>query len=95
VLWREWHRNRPSKLGRRLWAALLIICWSIVAWGTYELIAGLEQLGSRSIDAGYGILLWLTIKTFDRCVGRMPESCSPVPLPALAVSTEPALAVMS
>ena len=35
---REWHRNRPSTLGRRLWAALLIICWSIVAWGTFELI---------------------------------------------------------
>jgi ABC-type transport system involved in multi-copper enzyme maturation permease subunit len=57
VLWREWHRNQPSKLGRRLWAALLIICWSIVAWGTYELITGLERVGSGSLGAGYGILL--------------------------------------
>ena len=57
VLWREWHRNRPSKLGRRLWATLLIICWSIVAWGTYELITGSERVGSSSLDAGYGILL--------------------------------------
>ena len=41
------------------------------------------------------LLLWLTIKTFDRCVGRMPESGSPVPSPSLAASKEPALAVMS
>lgn len=40
------------------------------------------------------LLLWLTIKTFDRCVGRMPESGSPVPSPSLAASKEPALAVM-
>ncbi len=57
VLWREWHRNRPSKLGRRLWAALLIICWLIVAWGTYELITGSERVGSSSLGEGYGILL--------------------------------------
>jgi len=57
VLWREWHRNRPSKLGRRLWATLLVICWSIVAWGTYELITGLERIGSSSLGAGYGLLL--------------------------------------
>ncbi len=52
VLWREWHRNRPSKLGRRLWATLLIICWSVVAWGTYELIMGLEADGPGSLSAG-------------------------------------------
>jgi ABC-type transport system involved in multi-copper enzyme maturation permease subunit len=40
------------------------------------------------------LLLWLTIKTFDRCVGRMPESGAPVPSPSLAASKEPALAVM-
>jgi ABC-type transport system involved in multi-copper enzyme maturation permease subunit len=57
VLWREWHRNRPSKLGRRLWATLLIICWSVVAWGTYELITGSERHGSGSLGGGYAILL--------------------------------------
>jgi ABC-type transport system involved in multi-copper enzyme maturation permease subunit len=57
VLWREWHRNRPSKLGRRLWATLLIICWSIVAWGTYGLITGLDERASNSLDAGYALLL--------------------------------------
>ena len=52
MLWREWHRNRPSKLGRRLWATLLIICWSIVAWGTYEMITGFDRVGSSSLDGG-------------------------------------------
>jgi hypothetical protein len=41
------------------------------------------------------LLLWLTIKTFDRCVGRMPESGAPVPSPSLAASKKPALEVMS
>ncbi len=43
------------------------------------------------------LLLWLTIKTFDRCVGRMPESGSaaPAPSPSPAAPTEPVLAVMS
>ena len=35
-MWREWHHSRPSKLERRLWAVLLLICWAMVAWGTYE-----------------------------------------------------------
>ena len=34
------------------------------------------------------LLLWLTIKTFDRCVGRMPESGLAVPSPSLAASKE-------
>ena len=58
VLWREWHRNRPSKLGRRLWATLLIVCWSIVAWGTYELVTGSDPGASRSLMQGYGLLLF-------------------------------------
>jgi len=41
------------------------------------------------------LLLWLTIKTFDRCMDRMPESSSPVPAPARALSNEPAVVVMS
>jgi hypothetical protein len=41
------------------------------------------------------LLLWLTIKTFDRCVGRMPESSSPAPSPSVTLSNEPALAVIS
>ena len=33
-----------------------------------------------------GSLLWLTIKTFDRCMGRMPDSDSRAPAPEPAVS---------
>jgi ABC-type transport system involved in multi-copper enzyme maturation permease subunit len=38
VLWREWHRNRPSRFARRLWLLLLALPWALAAWGTYELI---------------------------------------------------------
>jgi hypothetical protein len=37
-------------------------------------------------------LLWLTIKTFDRALGRLPESGSHMPSPRMAASTKPALA---
>jgi ABC-type transport system involved in multi-copper enzyme maturation permease subunit len=40
VLWREWHRNRPSKLARWLWLIILLIVWSLAAWGTYRVVAG-------------------------------------------------------
>ena len=44
VLWREWHRNRPSKLARRLWAGLLLVTWALAAWGAYVIAAkGLIQ----------------------------------------------------
>jgi ABC-type transport system involved in multi-copper enzyme maturation permease subunit len=38
VLWREWHRNRPSRLARWLWAGLLAVTWTMAAWGTYRVI---------------------------------------------------------
>lgn len=38
VLWREWHRNRPSRLGRLLWACILGVTWIMAAWGTREAI---------------------------------------------------------
>ena len=48
VMWREWHRGRPSKLGRSLWALLLLICWLLVAWGTREMMIGGEGQPARS-----------------------------------------------
>jgi ABC-type transport system involved in multi-copper enzyme maturation permease subunit len=38
VLWREWHRNRPSKLARWLWRGMLFVTWAMAAWGTYKII---------------------------------------------------------
>ena len=50
VLWREWSRNRPSKLARRLWAVLFLIIWMSMAWGTYESISE----GTDQADNGFG-----------------------------------------
>jgi ABC-type transport system involved in multi-copper enzyme maturation permease subunit len=57
VMWREWHRNRPSRLARRLWAVLLVICWLLVAWGTYQMIADGEGQPARAISSGYVLML--------------------------------------
>ena len=57
VMWREWHRGQPSKLGRRLWAVLLLICWSLVAWGTYKSITDGEGQPGRSMSSGYVLML--------------------------------------
>ena len=38
VLWREWHRNQPSRLARVLWVTVLSLTWILAAWGSYELI---------------------------------------------------------
>lgn len=38
VLWREWHRSRPSRLARLIWAILFISTWGLAAWGTVDII---------------------------------------------------------
>jgi hypothetical protein len=53
VLWREWHRNRPSKLARRLWAGLLLVAWGLAAWGTYGIITEGVSTGSSPFVAGF------------------------------------------
>jgi hypothetical protein len=40
------------------------------------------------------LLVWLTIKTFDRCVGRVPESAGPVHSPQPTKPEELAAAVI-
>ena len=57
VLWREWSRNRPSKLARRLWALLLLIIWASMAWGTYEAIN--EGTGPSSGGFHFGFMMLL------------------------------------
>jgi ABC-type transport system involved in multi-copper enzyme maturation permease subunit len=50
VLWREWHRSRPLRLERWLWAGLMAVTWSLAAWGTVTSInAGIAD-GSREFD---------------------------------------------
>jgi ABC-type transport system involved in multi-copper enzyme maturation permease subunit len=57
VLWREWHRNQPSRLGRLLWRAMLAVSWILAALGTYELIN--EGHGTASHRLGMGLEIQL------------------------------------
>jgi ABC-type Na+ efflux pump permease subunit len=58
VLWREWHRNRPSRLARRLWAILLVVTWIMAAWGTYDIITeGIAQPRPNALVFGFLIQL--------------------------------------
>jgi hypothetical protein len=38
VLWREWHRNRPSRLARRIWEGLMAVTALVAAVGTYDVV---------------------------------------------------------
>ena len=49
VLWREWHRNRPSRWERRIGWGLAVVCWGMVLMGVYATITqgpsnGMQQL---------------------------------------------------
>jgi ABC-type transport system involved in multi-copper enzyme maturation permease subunit len=57
VLWREWSRNQPSKLGRRLWAVLMLIIWASMAWGTYEALT--DGMNPSSDGFGFGLMILL------------------------------------
>jgi ABC-type transport system involved in multi-copper enzyme maturation permease subunit len=57
VLWREWSRNQPSRLARRLWAVLFLIIWTSMAWGTYESISDGTNQSANGFGFGMMILL--------------------------------------
>jgi ABC-type transport system involved in multi-copper enzyme maturation permease subunit len=57
VLWREWCRNRPTKMARRAWMALMAITWAFAAYGMYGSIR--EGVGMR----GEGGLVYGTLIT--------------------------------
>ena len=57
VLWREWHRNRPSKLARRLWGGMMLVTWALAAWGTAGMID--EGVSVRGNGLQFGLMLQL------------------------------------
>jgi hypothetical protein len=57
VLWREWHRNQPSRLGRILATSLLSIAWAFAAYGTYRAIAEGVDESSGALEGGIAILV--------------------------------------
>ncbi len=53
ILWREWHRNRPSRMATRIWVLLLLGTWAMAAAGTYEaLVWGLRN-GPSLLPIGF------------------------------------------
>jgi ABC-type transport system involved in multi-copper enzyme maturation permease subunit len=57
VLWREWHRNHPSRLAWWIWSAMLAITWLLAAWGTYELLAD----SKGDVSGGLALGLWFQL----------------------------------
>ena len=57
VLWREWHRNHPSRLARLVWVTILTLSWGLAAWGTYGLIHDGTNAQNRGL--GLGMMLQL------------------------------------
>jgi ABC-type transport system involved in multi-copper enzyme maturation permease subunit len=58
VLWREWHRNRPSRLAGRIWGSLTVVTALLAAWGTYDLVI---HGYSPSGPGGLGLAMILTL----------------------------------
>jgi ABC-type transport system involved in multi-copper enzyme maturation permease subunit len=57
LLWREWRRNHPSRLGRILVTLLLSIAWAFAAYGTCLVIAEGANRGLGPIGTGIGVSL--------------------------------------
>ncbi|WP_435016065.1 ABC transporter permease [Tundrisphaera sp. TA3] len=64
VLWREWHRNRPSRWERRIWAGLALLNWGMVGLSFYAIVAdGLNSVDEETflipiaIQAAFGFLM--------------------------------------
>jgi ABC-type transport system involved in multi-copper enzyme maturation permease subunit len=57
VLWREWHRNRPSRLMRRIWLIIMVTTWGLAAWGTYTIVK--EGLAPGPNGVPFALLLQL------------------------------------
>ncbi len=54
VLWREWHRSKPSRLSRILWTLLLGSTWVLAIWGVAIIMeAGQYQNGPNPLPFGY------------------------------------------
>ena len=58
VLWREWHYSRPSRLAWWLWTGMLVLAWSLVAWGTHAATTeGVGPGGANGIAFGFLLVL--------------------------------------
>jgi hypothetical protein len=58
VVWREWHRNRPSRPARWLWRILLLGAWGLAALGTHDAIVYGVADGAGALMIGFGLTLF-------------------------------------
>ena len=71
MLWREWHFNRPSRLAWCVWITLLVLCGSMLAWGTYE--AAVDGFGT-GFPSGFHFALLLVLLFGFVIVSAMPPT---------------------
>ncbi len=63
VLWREWHRDRPSRMARWVWAGTLGLGWALAGFGVYAIIEnGTDQSAEMfyvalGVQVGFGLLM--------------------------------------
>jgi ABC-type Na+ efflux pump permease subunit len=62
VLWREWHRTRPSRLARIVWGAYFALALAGTAWGIVEFVDQPQRASEflvfvNGFQATFGLLL--------------------------------------
>jgi ABC-type Na+ efflux pump permease subunit len=58
VLWREWHRNRPSRMARWLWRGLYVVTWTLAFWGVIAILIGFNGIVN---DVAFDIALMIQL----------------------------------
>jgi ABC-type transport system involved in multi-copper enzyme maturation permease subunit len=69
VLWREWHRNRPSRIVRLVWAAYIVITSTISLWVIANWLDG-------GTPAGLGREIGSVFNGFQVCIGMLLMAAS-------------------
>jgi ABC-type transport system involved in multi-copper enzyme maturation permease subunit len=77
VLWREWHRNRPSRTARRVWAVYAVGAVAVTAWGFANAVKYGVTQGSRSelliLDNAFQVALGLLFLSATAPTALMEE----------------------
>lgn len=83
VLWREWHRNRPSRLARLVWGVYGLAAIAATAWGLYEAFRyGVDMTGGGSttllgavcLQFSFGLLLLAVLAPTSLAEERIRDS---------------------
>jgi ABC-type transport system involved in multi-copper enzyme maturation permease subunit len=58
VLWREWHRNRPSRTIRVVWTLYALAVLAGSAFGLYEIVSGATLRAGNTLALFNGFAVW-------------------------------------